>query len=171
MFRCDRGSLRAPDERTSTLSKVARLASRAIRTVLVLALSVACVSPTAAPGPAPSPSPVATLTSSISRQQAIDRVTQGSSIVLRVDRAEAKRMLLADVKEALGDQDFTPAEIPSRVVWVVAVSGSIQPSRPVPVPSVPWGVWVLDASTENALAAQYGSRGAWPAYFDALPDR
>lgn len=93
-----------------------------------------------------------------------------SSIILRLDRAAAKRMTVADLAAAgfrVGPMDADP----NTFVCVVAVAGELrQPMGLLAVPNYPWGVFVSGAGGESAGSTAMGT-GSWPPYFDALPNR
>lgn len=117
----------------------------------------------------PGPPALTSATDAEEKQRAIDRVASIKTIVIRVDRIDAKLVTRGELHRVLGDRDFAP-EMPADVrVWVVAVEGVISRNRgPLATDPFRWAVFVLDRSSFEPIATQYGSDGAWPAHFDQL---
>ena len=100
-----------------------------------------------------------------------ERTLGMSAIILRHDRAAAKRMTVADLEA--GGLRVGPRETdPNTFVCVVAVAGELrQPTGVLAVPNYSWGVFVSGAGGEPIGTTVMDNRGSWPPFFDALPDR
>lgn len=99
-----------------------------------------------------------------------ERTLGMSSIILRLDRAATKRMTVADLIAGGGPQ-VGPRVDPNTVVCVVAVAGELwQPRVVLAAPSFPWGIFVWGIAGEP-IGSTSTHGGAWPSYFDALPNR
>lgn len=99
-----------------------------------------------------------------------ERTLGMSSIILRLDRAATKRMTVADLIAGGGPQ-VGPRVDPNTVVCVVAVAGELwQPRGVLAAPSFPWGIFVWGIAGEP-IGSTSTHGGAWPSYFDALPNR
>lgn len=100
-----------------------------------------------------------------------ERTLGMTAIILRLDRAAAKRMTVADL-EAAGLRVGPREADPNTFVCVVAVAGELrQPMGLLAVPNYPWGVFVSGAGGEPIGSTAMEHRGSWPPYFDALPNR
>ena len=99
------------------------------------------------------------------------RVVGLTMIVARADRVETKRTLARDLLAA-APQLIGPTVDPAELVCVVAVAGDIrQPNGQIPTPPRNWAVYVSTESPDEAVSAQFGSDGLWPAFFPGLPAR
>jgi hypothetical protein len=99
------------------------------------------------------------------------RARADSVQVRRIDRLEAKLLTHGELRDATDPRPCWERGFdPGRLVWVVAFAGSYRPQfgrgR-----EFPWGVFVVDATTGEALGSNAGPEGAWPPYWDMLPDR
>lgn len=99
------------------------------------------------------------------------RVLGGTSIILRADRSESKRTTVRDLL-AVVPQLALPEMSPDMLVCVAAVAGDIrQPAGVIDLPHFRWAIYVARFAPDDSIFySQYNSDGAWPAYFDALPD-
>ncbi len=95
-----------------------------------------------------------------------DAIRSSRSLAPVPDNAaiEAKRVSLADLRVALGGQDFLPPADPARSVWVVTASGEIGGAPP----KASWSVVILDADEHIVLGTRFGEPNTRPAYFDGL---
>jgi hypothetical protein len=100
------------------------------------------------------------------------RILGMSAIILRLDRAAAKRMTVAELISG-GGPDVGPSGVDrNTMLCVVAVAGELrQPRGPLATPNYPWGVFVSGAGDESIGATSMAHSGSWPAFFDALPNR
>lgn len=137
-----------------------RVKALAIWVPLVLLLS-ACGE--LAPRPTPLSEPVCAA--------ARHRILSMTSVIIRADRVEAKRMTAKEFVDGSGGQ--LPIESdPQTLLCVLAIAGDIrQPGGALPVLPRTWSVHVSVEATDQPLAGQYNSEGVWPSYFDALPSR
>jgi hypothetical protein len=148
----------------------------AVPALMVLAASLAGaaeVDPLAA-----SVTPLTVNQTSLSRQDAIQRVRGLTAIVRRADRFEAKVTTFGEYERARGVQLSSIQGIAgTRPVWLVTAAGEIQPAFNKPRPftnqvvTYKWAVFVLDPVTGAVLATHAGTNGAWPGFFDKLLDQ
>ena len=100
-----------------------------------------------------------------------ERTLVMTAIILRLDRASAKRTTVAEL-EAAGLRVGPREADPNTFVCVVAVAGELrQPMGLIAVPNYPWGVFVTGAGGEPIGTTAMDGRGSWPPFFDALADR
>ena len=109
---------------------------------------------------------------------AINQISALKAEVSSISRIEAKQttwgtfVSAQDAMSPSGGSGFDSEPISSaRVVWLVAVSGSITPPMSVTSQTLPWAVYVIDASTGTVIGMQGNPNQAWPSYFDAVADQ
>ena len=119
----------------------------------------------------PSPTPRLTaIATKIQQPEATTAVMRSTAEVRRIDRIEAKLMTWREylaggdpgAQKPSGADDSAP-------VWIVAVSGEIVPQFGRGA-TFTWGVFTIDAMSGGIESLVARSDGAWPTFFDALPD-
>jgi hypothetical protein len=118
------------------------------------------------PSPTPRLTPIAI---KIQQPEATTAVMRLTAEVRRIDRIEAKLMTWREF--VAGDpllQKPSAAE-DNAPIWIVAVSGEIVPQFGRGA-IFTWGVFTIDATDGSIESLVARSDGAWPAFFDALPD-
>ncbi len=106
----------------------------------------------------------------VSRAQAIARTQQLKAELLRVDRIEARLTTFAALQQAEGSGDVVKEIAPTTLVWVVASAGEYRPAFGRGN-VYPWGIVVIDATTQQPIASFAGPKGSWPAFFDRIVDQ
>lgn len=114
--------------------------------------------------------PAATTAMGVTRDQAMEAVRRMTAITKRVDRIEAKQMTWGEYWAGTGSTDKINERDPSMTVWVVAVSGEIEPQF-AKGQTFRWGEFVFNAQTGQVVSTAANSNTAWSPYFDRLPDR
>lgn len=67
---------------------------------------------------------------------------------------------------------FLGTEAPSDRVWVVAIAGTVDPQSTFGLEpeNYKWEAVIIDQRTRQEVGSVAGSTGAWPPFFNALPD-
>ncbi len=143
-------------------------------------LVVAARQPTPVSAPTPVPTPSTISPPKHTREQILASRQAGTPAYPRLDRKEAKLVMLDELETwlaSLGDSSsgpYPPGTGPGSIVWAVVVAGEIVPDR---------GMWMRDryprwevkwynAGTGAFMGAFWaGNQGDWPPDWEALPDR
>ncbi len=106
----------------------------------------------------------------IDRQTLLQKVQAWSLINKRVDRIDAKLVLWSEYL-AGANQAVDVGTDPNQLVWIVAVSGLVQPDT-AHGQQFTWAVYAFDAATGRTRSTNAGRDATrWPPYFDGLRDR
>ena len=134
--------------------------------------------------------PTATPTATVAKADAI-QIAAGSQTTsptgkpqpgIRIDRTEAKLVRSMDLRSVVGPfQGPFPGPLsaaPDDPVWVVAIAGDLGMTSGIcrgPAGCQPqaigWKAVFVDARSGAVRSSINGPAGAWPAFFDPLPDR
>jgi hypothetical protein len=101
---------------------------------------------------------------------------------IRIDRSEAKLVRWMDLRSVVGPfQGPFPGPLsraPDDPVWVVAIAGDLGMTSGIcrgpggcQPQAIGWKAIFVDARTGAVSSSLNGPAGAWPAFFDSLPDR
>jgi hypothetical protein len=101
---------------------------------------------------------------------------------IRIDRSEAKLVRWMDLRSVVGPfQGPFPGPLsraPDDPVWVVAIAGDLGMTSGIcrgpggcQPQAIGWKAIFVDARTGAVSSSLNGPVGAWPAFFDSLPDR
>ena len=111
-----------------------------------------------------------TLAVTLQQPEATSMVMRLTSEVRRIDRIEAKLMTWREYVASGDPGAYKPAAADdSAPVWIVAVAGEIAPQFGHGL-TFNWGVFTIDGTSGSATSLTARNDGAWPAFFDALPD-
>ena len=105
----------------------------------------------------------------VDRSVVIGKVRSLSAIAQRIDRLESKLSTFGQVMDVAapgGWVDVAPLDAP---VWVVALSGQIEPSAARGT-AYPWAVFVYHAVSGVPIAVFSHDKHPWPPFFDGLAD-
>jgi len=119
----------------------------------------------------PSPSPrLAPIAVGIRQPLATSAVMKRSAEVRRIDRIEVKLMTWREYLASGDPGAYKPAAADDGApVWIVAVAGEIVPAFGHGL-TFNWGVFTIDGTDGGITSLTARNDGAWPAFFDALPD-
>jgi len=111
-----------------------------------------------------------TLAARIQQAEATSEVMRMTAEVRRIDRLEAKLMTWHEYVASGDPGAYKPAAADdSAPVWIVAVAGEIVPQFGHGL-TFNWGVFTIDGTGGSVTSLTARNDGAWPAFFDALPD-
>ena len=133
--------------------------------VACLLLLGGCVNPgVVSRTPPPSSTSPALQTGIVDPQALIDQATHLGSIVLRVDKATAKRTTMSDFTKDAGAS--RPSGFPDQPIWVVAIRGDIRVDAIIDLPHAQCALFAYDAATGDVRASRSGPAAMCDAYFN-----